>query len=188
LIKKFTDKHEALVDLDGDGFSTIPTFRGYNWRGHDCDDFSKAVKPGRRVWKGADKSKDYNCNGISGINAQTGRPNKELYCDNSGQIGVVVIGDSAGAHFSIPERYMNASMINKTSYGDLFSVVSNELDWPHMSGYTGFGPDSSDVPLRSIYKKLVERNRCNQNDYQNVAVNGGESGNTIDNMKALSRD
>ena len=34
-------------------------------------------------------------------------------------MGIAVIGDSAGAHFSIPERYLNASMIQKGTYNDL---------------------------------------------------------------------
>jgi len=50
LVKRFTDDHLPILDLDNDGFSDIPTFRGYNWRGEDCDDLSKEVYPGRKVW------------------------------------------------------------------------------------------------------------------------------------------
>ncbi len=63
MIKNFSDNHEPLVDFDGDGFSTIPTFRGYDWRGFDCDDFKNSIYPGRESWDG-DKSVDFNCNGI----------------------------------------------------------------------------------------------------------------------------
>ena len=40
----------------------------------------------------------------------------------------------------------------------------------------------------SVYKYLREWNLCNNNDYQNTAVNGGASGNTWGNIKALKRD
>jgi len=33
LIKKFADDHMPLFDLDEDGFSDFPSFRGYHWRG-----------------------------------------------------------------------------------------------------------------------------------------------------------
>jgi acyloxyacyl hydrolase len=33
-----------------------------------------------------------------------------------------------------------------------------------------------------------EWNLCNHNDYQNVGVNGGDSGNTWGNIKALKRN
>jgi len=44
---------------------------------------------------------------------------------------VAVIGDSAGAHFSIPEKYFNASLIKKGTYDDLLIRVADELDLPH---------------------------------------------------------
>jgi hypothetical protein len=31
-------------------------------------------------------------------------------------------------------------------------------------------------------------NMCNNNDFQNLGVNGGDSGNSFGNMKALKRD
>ena len=40
----------------------------------------------------------------------------------------------------------------------------------------------------SVYKYLREWNLCNNNDYQNVAVNGGDSGNTWGNIHALKRN
>ncbi len=54
---------------------------------------------------------------------------------------------------------MNASLINSTSYDDIIGVASDEFDWPQRSGYTGTGPDTPDVPLRSVYKYMVDRNR-----------------------------
>ena len=35
---------------------------------------------------------------------------------------------------------------------------------------------------------MREWNLCNNNDYQNIGVNGGSSGNTYKNIKALKRD
>ena len=56
---------------------------------------------------------------------------EELFCSNSKRLGVAVIGDSAGAHFSIPEKYFNASMIEKGTYSDLLARAANEMDIPH---------------------------------------------------------
>lgn len=36
-VDNFGDKHFPPFDVDQDRFSDIPTFRGYNWRGVDCD-------------------------------------------------------------------------------------------------------------------------------------------------------
>jgi hypothetical protein len=35
--KKFGDRHLPPFDLDSDSFSDISTFRGYHWRGADCN-------------------------------------------------------------------------------------------------------------------------------------------------------
>ncbi len=142
--------------------------------------------PGRKSWAG-NQGYDYNCNGIWGFGLNR-KPLKEKYCKDSGQIGVAVIGDSAGAHFSIPEKYFNVSMIGNHTYKDLFERVSDELDLPHKSAYTGFAESTGEELVSSIYKNMVRRNRCNKNDYQNVAVNGGDSENTFGNMKALARN
>jgi hypothetical protein len=98
-----------------------------------------------------------------------------------------VIGDSAGAHFSIPEKYFNASFIHKGTYHDILKRVADELDIPHESGYTAHLP-TTDYVSHSIYKYLRNWNLCNNNDYQNLGVNGGDSGNTWGNIKALKRD
>lgn len=39
---------QPLIDVDDDGFSIIPTFRGYNFRGKDCNDGNPNVYPGRK--------------------------------------------------------------------------------------------------------------------------------------------
>lgn len=74
--------------------------RGSNWRGKDCNDLDSNSYPGRN--SDADPYTDSNCNGIYGVDP-SGKSYEELFCKNSGQIGVVLLGDSAGAHFSIPE-------------------------------------------------------------------------------------
>lgn len=99
------------MDIDNDGFSTVANFRGYNWRGKDCDDFSSAIYPGRKSFDGVNnKAADHDCNGVFGINKETGKYYEEELCGESDRLGVIVIGDSAGAHFSIPPKYFNVSM------------------------------------------------------------------------------
>ena len=36
-VDKFGNGHLPPFDLDNDTFGDISTFRGYNWRGADCD-------------------------------------------------------------------------------------------------------------------------------------------------------
>lgn len=71
------------MDWDNDRFSDFPELRGYDWRGEDCEKFNKKVYPGRSTATGK-KGKDYNCNGIEGVDSSTGTPYKNLYCDNTG--------------------------------------------------------------------------------------------------------
>jgi acyloxyacyl hydrolase len=78
---------------------------------------------------------------------------------------VAVIGDSAGAHFSLPPQWLNVTMFNGKQFNDMFSVLTDELDFPMNGGYTGTRPNSLKSPLSSVYKYMVERNRCNYNDY-----------------------
>jgi hypothetical protein len=40
--------------------------------------------------------------------------------------------DSGGAHFSIPARYLTASLINNHTYHDLMYVISDEFDFPQV--------------------------------------------------------
>lgn len=92
-------EHKPDFDLDDDLFAADPVLRGYNWRGADCDNFDASVYPGRK--KGA-AGGDFDCNGISGIDPTTQQPYEQELCAGVGRLGVVVVGDSAGAHFSIP--------------------------------------------------------------------------------------
>ena len=78
-------------------------------------------------------------------------------------------------------------MIHKGTYNDFLPRAANELDIPHESGYTG-NTNTNGYVRHSVYKYLRQWNLCNNNDYQNTAVNGGDSGNTEGNIKALKRD
>ena len=82
-------------------------------------------------------------------------------------MGVAILGDSAGAHFSMPEIWMRPYLWNESSdpFVDAKVAITNELDWPMMSWITGHmdkcwqtGPVSwvKDVNVDSIYARLVE--------------------------------
>ena len=187
LIQKVASKHLPLFDLDNDGFSDIAWLRGSSWRGKDCNDNNANVYPGRKVNPDSSDA-DYNCNGISGTDPETNQPWKDVLCGNYSQVGVAVIGDSAGAHFSIPEAWANVSQWSAKGFSDILIRALHELDRPHYSGYTGFVDSTTQFPVRSVYKNLVERNRCNHRDFQNIAVNGGSSSNTKNNIQALRRN
>lgn len=164
--------HLPLVDDDGDRFSTFATLRGTSWRGKDCDDHDPNVYPGRKAAPSGKESADYNCNGINGVDPTSGRPWKDLLCANSQQMGAVIFGDSAAAHFSIKPEWLEGQYINSTTYSDLVFGATNELDWPHKSWVTGHVEDPF---VDSLYLRLRKQNLCNHRDYQNVAVNGANS-------------
>jgi acyloxyacyl hydrolase len=144
---KFGDGHLPPFDLDNDTFGDISTLRGYHWRGADCNELNKNFYPGRKT---GEKILDQDCNGIFGVNAK-GSTYEDEFCSHSKRFGVAVIGDSAGAHFSIPEKYFNASMINGTTYHDLLQRAADELDIPNESGYTGNTPTHGHT-RHSFYK------------------------------------
>jgi len=180
--------HTPQYDLDGDFFShNTGELRGYHWRGRDCDDLNAKVHPGRKTDPYNGGGIDYNCNGIKGKDSKTGKTYKDSLCANSGQLGVVVMGDSAGAHCEIPPAWVNASQWNENTFANVAALVEDEIDLPHMSAYTGYLDVGTTGPVSSIYKKLLERNKCNFRDYQNIAVNGASSIDTLGNVMALSR-
>ncbi|KAJ7421555.1 Acyloxyacyl hydrolase [Pitangus sulphuratus] len=124
-------------DFDGDKFSTFPTLRGYHWRGRDCNDKNTTVYPGRRPdnW---DVKSDSNCNGIWGVDPKDGIPYEEKFCKGADSRGVVLLGDSAGAHFHIPPEWMTVTEMSAKSFANLPMAFSDELDWPQFSEITGF--------------------------------------------------
>lgn len=71
---------EPLVDLDLDSFSAVvESWRGTSWRGKDCDDWNAMFHPGARPVD-SDVVFDSNCNGIHGVDPDTGRPYEDLLC------------------------------------------------------------------------------------------------------------
>jgi acyloxyacyl hydrolase len=136
IIENIFNNHLPAVDLDHDKFGTETTLRGGSWRGRDCNDFSEQSHPGARVVQG-DGTVDHNCNGILGMNAATGRPYEEEFCNDTQRLGIAVLGDSISAHFHIPEQWLDAREFSLAAFEHLPFILENELDWPQMSGTTG---------------------------------------------------
>ncbi|CAG2203667.1 AOAH [Mytilus edulis] len=174
LIDKIFDGHMPAVDIDGDRFSVMKTFRGTSWRGKDCDDGSKDIHPGSRPHF-SDVNKDTNCNGIYGSDSSGNAYEDQLIFLNSQQRGAVVLGDSISAHFHLPREWFNTTEMSVVMFEPLLNILENELDWPELSSTTGFIPNPYPLinhgPTDSIYMRLKARNRCNHRDYQNIAVN-----------------
>lgn len=63
----FGNQHLSPYDIDNDTFSDISTFRGYHWKGSDCNEFDKKVYPGRKV---GNTLRDHDCNSIFGKNSK----------------------------------------------------------------------------------------------------------------------
>jgi acyloxyacyl hydrolase len=179
--------HKPLVDIDNDGFSTVQAIRGTLWRGKDCSDGSNKIYPGRK-WTDNPPSVDHNCNGIVGANGTVSY--EDLLCSGLNR-GIASIGDSGSAHFRIPEQLIDPKYMD-SHYKYLINMAESEMDWPHLSWVTGyFDKDITDLtpgPVNTIYKRMLQRNRCIHRDYQNVAVNGANSKNVLDYMKQLSRN
>jgi acyloxyacyl hydrolase len=175
-INRVANSHEPLVDLDHDLHSTEMTLRGGNWRGRDCNDFDSSIRPGRAE-SGKHAMVDENCNGISGINKDSGNGWEMELCNGTDAKGIAVLGDSAGAHFHIPVTWLDPHAINKTTYSELVFVLANEMDWPQRSATSGFVAADRDDPgnLSSLYAAMRDRNRCNHRDYHNIAVNGARA-------------
>eukprot|EP01084_Bolivina_argentea_P110557 197374_1 len=180
LIETWSDDHLPPEDFDNDTFSLISQPRGWNWRGKDCNDLDSDIHPGRTA-KHGDTNSDSNCNGIYGIDKQTGKSYEDIYCNNTDAMGMLLLGDSAGAHFHIPPEWMNVTQMSTQVFQQLYFVLLNELDWPHLSTTTAFY-NSTDQwkhiiqgPVDSLYLRFLQLNRCNKNDYANMGVNGARS-------------
>merc|ERR1712137_1128076 len=177
-IDKWTSQHVPPLDFDGDKFvSSTEALRGRDWRGRDCDGLSPLVYPGRKT-SGFPDVIDQDCNGISGRD-HLGRSYENQFCDPAQRRGLIALGDSATAHFRIPEQFLTAADINKTTYNHFLYWALNEFDWPHRSWGTGHLNDTTgdcDGPLDSIYLNMLRRNRCNFRDFQNIGVNGARTG------------
>ena len=177
IIKQVED-HYPAQDVDGDHFSLFSTLRGTSWRGKDCNDLDSSVYPGRG--DSHDMYIDTNCNGIVGIDPNTGESYEDLWCKGTQAMGSVILGDSVGAHFHVPQELIDPISINPQTYQYMYEMVENEFDWPMESAATGYmqsewDPVKVEGKVVSLYTQLLERNRCNHRDYQNIAVNGADS-------------
>eukprot|EP01064_Diplonema_japonicum_P035619 TRINITY_DN7787_c0_g1_i1.p1 TRINITY_DN7787_c0_g1~~TRINITY_DN7787_c0_g1_i1.p1 ORF type:complete len:547 (+),score=100.52 TRINITY_DN7787_c0_g1_i1:53-1642(+) len=179
LINNFANNHRAIEDIDGDGFSTIQTFRGSSWKGKDCSDIDKNIHPGRD--SDGEFFIDSNCNGIT-------NGEEDRLCKNTNKMGVISLGDSATAHFHIPAGWFEPDVLN---FNHTRFAVENELDWPHFSWGTGHlnatWNGTITGPVDSLYLRMFGLNRCNHRDYQNIGVNGARAHAMNDIVKSMSR-
>lgn len=183
-IKLAIENSVPFKDVDSDKYSIFPTLRGYHWRGRDCNDSDGTVYPGRRPddW---DIHQDSNCNGIWGVDPKDGIPYEKKFCEGSQPRGIILLGDSAGAHFRISPEWITASQMALKSFFNLPTALTNELNWPQLSGATGF---LNGIKENSLYLRLRERNHCNHRDYQNLSKNGASSQNLKKFIESLSRN
>uniref|UniRef100_A0A7N9CSW9 Acyloxyacyl hydrolase n=1 Tax=Macaca fascicularis TaxID=9541 RepID=A0A7N9CSW9_MACFA len=186
-IKSAIEQSVPFKDVDSDKYSVFPTLRGYHWRGRDCNDSDESVYPGRRPdnW---DVHQDSNCNGIWGIDPKDGIPYEKKFCEGSQPRGIILLGDSAGAHFHISPEWITASQMSLNSFINLPTALTDELDWPQLSGVTGFLDSTVGIEEKSIYLRLWKRNHCNHRDYQNISRNGASSRNLKKFIESLSRN
>eukprot|EP00049_Salpingoeca_infusionum_P003096 m.63437 g.63437 ORF g.63437 m.63437 type:complete len:322 (-) comp11949_c0_seq2:272-1237(-) len=94
---------------------------------------------------------------------------------------MIVLGDSASAHFHVPWQYLNTTAWKKGVFDNILPTLENEFDWPMLSASTGFENTSSWSPDvvgkdNSTYQVMRRRNRCIHRDFQNIAVNGARAG------------
>lgn len=189
-IDRVFSKHLPLLDDDFDGFGTDQTFRGSDWRGKDCDDKNRHIYPGVKVAKDSESDlNDYNCNGVYGINPDTNITYETEYCSGVNEPrGLIIVGDSATAHFSVPPAWLTAKGFDNSTMTGLLHLAENEFDWPACSWSTAHSnssacPDANPLaPMKSIYQRLFERNRCMHRDYQNIGVNGASTQNANPNV------
>jgi hypothetical protein len=186
--------HLPLQDVDGDRYSGFSrALRGSDWRGIDCNEQRNDVYPGRASMPhDLDHTVDHNCNGIFGLN-ETGAF-EDLFCANSESRGLIMLGDSATAHFHIPPQWVTAQGWNLNGF---LPMALDEIDQPHCSWGTGHAaleqcPHQNLIPnlnneITSIYTQLRARNRCNHNDYQNIGVNGARVTSSDKLVKAMAR-
>lgn len=190
VIERFGNDHLPVDDLDGDYYSDLRTFRGSSWRGKDCNDLDPDIHPGKHTV--GDSLLDTNCNGIYGVDPSSGETYEKKWCEGTGQMGTVLLGDSAGAHFHIPPAWVTSRDLSIEAFRNMFFILENEFDWPMMSSTTGYQnstwPDITG-PVDSTYLRLRSLNRCNHRDFQNIAVNGARSSAMADDIvKSFARN
>jgi acyloxyacyl hydrolase len=135
-IDRVFNQHLPLKDSDLDGFGAAPTLRGYDWRGRDCDDSNKNIYPGT-IPADSDKQVDSNCNGIFGMDNKTGVAFEDEFCSGAySPRGLIIVGDSATAHFSVPPAWLTAKSFTVETMDGLLGIATDELDWPACSWST----------------------------------------------------
>ncbi|GIY62267.1 acyloxyacyl hydrolase [Caerostris darwini] len=188
-INSILSKMKPFIDLDGDHYSIIETFRGDAWRGRDCDDVNDMIYPGRMPMN-SDILTDSNCNGIYGMNEASGSPYEDELCKDTKSQGLIYIGDSIGAHFHVPREWLTARELTMDILKNFSFVVGNELDWPQTSFPTGYQNLSWPIiegQTDSIYWRIRKRNLCNHRDFQNICFNGATSGSMLSYLNSIAR-
>ena len=79
---------------------------------------------------------DTNCNGIYGVDPDSRETYETLWCNETGQMGTVVLGDSAGAYFHVPPSWLMSTNLSIDTFKDLLFILENEFDWLMMSSNT----------------------------------------------------
>jgi acyloxyacyl hydrolase len=179
-----------LEDYDGDGFSAMETGRGFDWRGRDCVDNDPLIYPGRRPFT-SDRYSDSNCNGIWGVKNNSFNSWEQVLCKKSEPRGLIYVGDSIGAHFHMPEVWINPLKFTWPGL-NASAVILDEIDWPQYGFVTGYKNITKNVLVQgnvdSLYLRLRKRNRCNHRDYQNLSQNGASSYEGSDHVNSVARN
>ena len=128
LIERWSDYHLPPEDADNDTFSLISEPRGWYWRGKDCNDFDANIHPGRKPDNNDRFGIDSNCNGIYGIDNITGVSYENLYCNGTSEMGVLLMGDSAGAHL---DKQLRRNPINDKPVWMNYELIGNDVCNPH---------------------------------------------------------
>lgn len=111
-----------IPDWDQDRYAASFTYRGIQFRGMDCNDKDATIYPGKTVDSKQDATVDTNCNGISGVDSASGLPWEEALCSEYPSRGILAIGDSATAHFSLPPTFITPSELNMSTYSHIIQV------------------------------------------------------------------
>ena len=179
-----------FLDSDQDSFSAtkVSNFKDYQPSGSDCNDINSNIYPGRKIDPYPGKGIDYNCNGISGIDPVSGKSRKEALCKDSKQLGVILIGETSGTNFHIPPSWFNSSEWKEGLLHDVIPVVQRIFSVFQLGGFTGTCPDGSAEPCRSVHKYLTEWNKCNTEDFINLARPGATAKTMLSVLKYFPRN
>ncbi|KAI4585339.1 hypothetical protein MJG53_020639 [Ovis ammon polii x Ovis aries] len=143
------------------------TLRGFHWRGRDCNDSNKMAYPGSELLECIN-----NANKLCPLGSQPR--------------GVILLGDSAGAHFHIPPDWITASQMSLVSnFGSNHPQCAGLCVCFPLALYKCNASSKQVIKENSIYLRLRKRNRCNHRDYQNISKNGILSRNQLLDYPAI---